>query len=119
MIHFSARHQHYCKRVQILQMSHIPKHEPVYCMCYYSNRITIAPSIRLLREALETLASWKYITIELEDGLPAALRNVYGPNQDDLFFRDPSTADSPIWILTGKPMGFLQTRKILLASMAC
>ena len=33
-----------------------------------------------LRESLETLASWKYITVELEDGLPAALGDVYGPN---------------------------------------
>lgn len=33
-----------------------------------------------LRESREALASWKYITIELEDGLPAALRDMYGPN---------------------------------------
>ena len=47
--------------------------------------------------------------IELEDGLPAALRDVHGPNQEDLFFRDPSrtTADPPIWLLTVKLMGLL------------
>ena len=53
---------------------------------------------------MEALASWKHITIELEDGLPTALGDVYGPDQDDLFFRDPSsrtTADPPIWLLTG------------------
>ena len=50
--------------------------------------------------------------------MPTALSDVYGTNQDDLFFRDPSTtgtgtgmtttaADPPIWLLTGKSMGLL------------
>jgi hypothetical protein len=63
----------------------------------------------LLRQSREALASRKYITIELEDGLPAALRDVHGPNQDDLVFRDPSraTADPPTWLLTVKSLGLL------------
>jgi hypothetical protein len=61
-----------------------------------------------LRQSRKALASWKYIAVELEDGLPTALSDVYGPNQDDLCFRDPSTAaDPPIRLLTGKSMGLL------------
>jgi hypothetical protein len=44
-------------------------------MCTSVDRIIIR-----LRQSREALASWKYITIELEDGLPAALRDVHGPN---------------------------------------
>jgi hypothetical protein len=45
--------------------------------------------------------------IELQDGLPTALRDVNGTDQDDLFFCDPSIANPPIWFLTGKSMGLL------------
>ena len=89
-------------------------------MCIsYSNRIIIrSDQIIRLGQPRETLASWKYITIELKDGLPTALSDVHGPDQDDLLFRDPSTgmatvtagtgaADPPIWLFTGKSLGVL------------
>ena len=73
----------------------------------------MSKEIHIIRlwQSREALASWKYITIELEDGLPTALRDVYGPNQDDLFFRDPSTANPPIWLFTGKSLGLLYDSK--------
>ena len=43
-------------------------------------RTRVNRNIIRLWQSREALASWKYITIELEDGLPAALRDVYGPN---------------------------------------
>jgi hypothetical protein len=34
---------------------------------------------------------------------------VYGPNQDELFFGDPSSsADLPVWLLTGPSLGLLR-----------
>jgi hypothetical protein len=56
------------------------------------------------------LAARHHITIQLQDWLPAPLRDVYNPNDDDLIFRDPSNADPPVWILRIKPLGFLQNQ---------
>lgn len=61
-----------------------------------------------LRESWDVLASRHHITIQLEDRLPAPLRDVNNANKDDLILCYPSDTDPPIWILSFKFVGLLQ-----------
>jgi hypothetical protein len=64
------------------------------------------PVVRL-GESRDVLASWYHITIQLQDRLPAPLRDMHDPKKDYLLFRNPSGDDPPVWILPLKWLGLL------------
>jgi len=53
------------------------------------------------------LTSQHNITVELEDRLPAPLRDLNCPDKNNLFFGDSSDADPPVWNLPINPLGLL------------
>jgi hypothetical protein len=56
------------------------------------------------------LASRHHITIQLQDRLPAPLRDVNNSDQDHLPLCDPSSADPPVWILPFESFRLLQVK---------
>jgi len=61
-----------------------------------------------LRESWDVLASRHHITIQLEDRLPAPLRDVNNTDKDDLILCYPPHTDPPIWILSFNSLGITQ-----------
>ena len=80
--------------------------------CSSWKRMKSYASSTRLRQSRDLPASRYHITIQLQDRLPAPLRNMDNPNKDDVLLRDPPcSADSPVRVLTFKLLGLLHQSK--------
>jgi hypothetical protein len=60
------------------------------------------------RQSGDVPAPWYHKAIQLQDRLPTSLRDMNNPNEDNVLLRDPSVANSPVWVLRPKMLGLLR-----------